>query len=304
MGVRRFGIQWDDLFEGGPVVGRRHGEGVARIRDGLGVDARWVSAPDDYALSRPSEYLLAFAAALPADVTLIWTGPSVLSSDVTLAEMLAFEEGLGRRVVFAENFPVNDLAMSDVLHLGPYPRRDPRLVAHLDEVYVNFMERPLASRIGLGVASAFWKETTHDRDEAWHRVVGEVPGLEPIALACRSWMDDPDPHPRLLALLDLAAGGGPGLREHLASGCRDGLAPAWQAELSPWLAQWEAEAHAMSLGLDVLEALGAGGASVREVWRSALGVAAGALVTAAGLRHPDGAVPGDAPRRRTHGRRP
>ena len=69
---------------------------------------------------------------------------------------------------------------------------------------------------------------------------------------------------------------GPVYASTFARGCRDGLAPAWPAELSTWLAQWEAEAHAMSLGLDVLEALGAGGASVREVWRAALGVAAGA----------------------------
>lgn len=269
MGIDRFGIQWDDLFEGGAEVGRRHGEGVARIRERLGAGTHWVAAPDDYALALPSEYLRAFAGSLPADVTITWTGPSVVSRALTLEALSAFESGLGRTVVFAENFPVNDLAMADVLHLGPYPHRDPRLVDHLVEVYVNFMERPLASRIGLGVAADFWKRSSAGRESDWKRRVDQVGGLEPIARACRSWLGEPEPDPWLLEALDGATRGRQDLRQHLARGCREGLLPDWEAELLPWLVQWEAEASAMTAALEVLDAANSGEASVRAVWRAA-----------------------------------
>ena len=42
--------------------------------------------------------------------------------------MRTFAGQLGRKPVFAENFPVNDGGMEGVLHIGPYPERSPGVV--------------------------------------------------------------------------------------------------------------------------------------------------------------------------------
>jgi hypothetical protein len=46
--------------------------------------------------------------------------------------------------------------MADVLHIGPYPARDPDVVPMIESTVVNFMQHPLASRIGLAAAERFW----------------------------------------------------------------------------------------------------------------------------------------------------
>jgi hypothetical protein len=44
-----------------------------------------------------------------------------------------------------------------------------------------------------------------------------------------------------------------GLRAYLEAGVRDGVPDDWMAEIEPWLVQWELEAQAMLMGLDILD---------------------------------------------------
>lgn len=242
IGVAGLAVAWDDVPGGGAVVGAEHGAAVARVFDRVGGD-RWFTCPVDYSAREPTEYLRAFADALPPEVAIVWTGTGIVSPTLTGTDASSLSGALGRDLMFGENFPVNDGGMAHVMHLGPYPTRDASFVAATTGAVVNFMHRPRASRLGLGVAAKFWRDPSGDRYAQWEEALGEFPGLEPLARACSSWVDDPEPDRRLLAMTNAE------LEQFLAGGCRNGLEPTLAAELEPWLAQWEAEAKAMQAAL-------------------------------------------------------
>jgi len=267
LGLRNLGIQWDDIPPGGGDLGRVHGRATAAAVRGLPDDVRWMTVGVDYATAHATDYLRGFTAELPAEVSVAWTGPAITSPEVPgpVAERLA--EELGRPLFFADNFPVNDLGMSPVLHLGPAPYRDAALRDVCAGVGFNFMSRPLASRIGLEVSARHWRDPHEDREAAWRDVVGRHPGLTPIARACRSWLTDPGPDPELLSWVPSAFAGDDRLPSFLAAGCRDDLDPAWQAELEPWLTAWEWEALVMNFAIHLVRGEGQGAAmGLGDVW--------------------------------------
>ena len=269
IGVRTFSVNWDDVPGEGAEIGAEHGRAVAAVSRRFGDDVRWLSCPVDYALAEPSEYLRAFAAALPADAGILWTGPAVVTPHLDEQRTAAFVDAVDRPVYFGENYPVNDVFMSEVLHIGPYPQRDVGAADRVRGVFVNFMEHPLASRIGLACAARFWRDPTADREAAWRDVTGEIDGLRPLALACWSWVASPSPHPELLTFARTALEGDPRLGNFLRAGCREGLDPALAAEVEPWLAQWDLEAAAMLAALKMLDNWSAHGKppSLATAWK-------------------------------------
>jgi len=252
IGVRGLAVAWDDVPGEGAAVGASHGAAVAAAFERIGTDARWFTCPVDYAARTPTTYLRAFADALPPEVDIVWTGPGIVSPTLTGTDATQLSEALGRPLLFGENFPVNDGGMEQVLHLGPYPSRDASFVAATSGAVVNFMHRPRASRIGLAVAARFWRNPTEDRYTAWEAALAEFPGLEPLARACSSWVDNAEPDRRLSEWANAARAGNKRLEAFLAGGCRADLDPVLAAEVEPWLAQWEAEASAMQAALWLL----------------------------------------------------
>jgi hyaluronoglucosaminidase len=246
VGVRSLGVYWDDVPPGGADLGRSHGAGVAAAMRGLPDDVRWLTCGTDYATAHVTDYLSGFAAALPAEVAIAWTGPGVTSPEVPAAVAGQLTERLGHPLLFCDNWPVNDLGMSAVLHLGPMPARDPALRAVVAGAGFNMMSLPLASRVGLELAARHWRDPAEDRELAWRQVVGAVPGLLPLARACRSWLTEPGPAADLVEEMHAALAGDDRLLAFLDAGCRAGLPPDWAAELEPWLAAWEAEARVIA----------------------------------------------------------
>lgn len=253
MGASLLGVGWDDVPPGGADLGRRHGAAVAAAVASVGSDVTWVTCPTDYATTGATSYLQAFADALPPEAEVLWNGPSIVSKHVSADEARAVGEVFGRKPLFSDQYPVNDGGMMGMLHIGPYPRRDPELHTEVSGVVLNFMSKPLASRVGLGAALGWWRDPAGDREQHWKAILAEFAGLEPLARACRMWLDDPGPDRELLAWADAAFDGDTRLRDFLDAGCRDGLDPALAEELEPWLAQWETEAATMRLALGLLE---------------------------------------------------
>lgn len=243
LGVRSLGVYWDDVAPGGEELGRAHARGVAAAVAGLPDDVRWMTCGTDYATSYVTPYLRGFAEELPAGIPLAWTGPDVTSPVVTAQLARELTAGLGRPLLLCDNWPVNDLGMSSQLHLGPAPYREPDLREAVAGVGFNAMRLPLASRVPLALGVRHWQCPEEDREAAWREVVTSVPGLLPLARACRSWVDAPGPDPELLGWLD---SGDARLLGFLEAGCRQGLAPELATELEPWLASWEAEAAVMA----------------------------------------------------------
>jgi hyaluronoglucosaminidase len=276
LGADVLGIAWDDVPPGGADLGAVHGQAVAAAVAALDDGVRWITCPTDYATAQATPYLEAYAGAVPTGVEIMWTGPSIVSPSVSVAGARAMAEVLGRPPLFAENFPVNDGAMSDVLHLGPYPARPADLPAATSGAFCNLMPRSRASYLGLALAARFWTDPSSDREAAWREVVAEIPGLEPLARASRTWACDPEIDAELTAWADAAIasdGADTRLRDYLVAGCRNGLDPRLAAELEPWLDQWDAESQAMQLALQLLSARPARPADLAfvtsELWRRA-----------------------------------
>jgi hyaluronoglucosaminidase len=275
LGATVLAIAFDDVPPGGAELGDVHGRAVAAAVGGVGDDIAWVTCPTDYATPVATPYLEAYVSRLPAGVEVMWTGPSIVTPRLTGADARRVSEPLGRPLLFAENFPVNDGAMSGVLHLGPYPDRTPDVVDATSGVFCNLMPRARASRVGLAVASAFWRDPGGDREQAWRDALTELPALVPLAQASRAWAGDghgldPDLHAWADAAL---AGDDSALTAYLQAGCRQGLDPALAEEIEPWLTQWDAESHAMQFALQLLRAAPDRPAEiafvVSELWRRA-----------------------------------
>jgi hypothetical protein len=245
LGTPLLSVAWDDIPGTGAELGEAHGRAITHAMAEVGDDTRWMAVPIDYATPVVTPYLQAFSDALPDGVDIAWTGPGIVSPHVTGADARRLAEELGRPLLFAENFPVNDGPMSGVLHLGPYPERDPALVDEVSGVFCNFMpNKPIASRIGLGCAAAWWNDPSSDREATWTTILKEFDGIEPLARACRSWVTTPSPDQELVEMANDGR-----LLAFLITGCRDGLDPALEAECEPWLDQWEWEGMAMQVAL-------------------------------------------------------
>lgn len=256
IGAAGVAVVWDDVPGEGPAVGAMHGRAVADAIERVGADrAHWVTCPVDYALDVPTGYFTAFVEALPPSVGVAWTGPAIVSPWVDGGHARRLADASGHGMFFGENYPVNDGGMAQVLHLGPYPPRGADLVDQSAGVLVNFMHLPRASRIGLATAARFWRNPGGDRRADWNAVLDEFPGIEPLARACSSWLDDPGPDPELLGWAEAAKGGDTtALRSYLEAGCRAGIEDeALAAEVEPWAAQWDLEAGAMLAALHLLE---------------------------------------------------
>jgi hypothetical protein len=243
LGVRSLGVYWDDVPPGGEELGRSHGKGVAAAIRALPNDIRWSTVGTDYATSKVTAYLAGFAAALPSEVAIAWTGPSITSPEVPAAVASELAEALGHPLLFCDNWPVNDLGMSPVLHLGPAPYREAALREAVAGAGFNMMSLPLASRPALELAARHWRDPHEDREQAWSEVVGRYPGLTPLARSCRSWLTDPGPDPELVSWIGPALQGDGRLLSFFDAGCRADLPLDWQTELESWLTSWEAEAQ-------------------------------------------------------------
>lgn len=246
LGIDSLGVAFDDVPRGGVELGQSHGRAVAAACS-LGV--RISACPVDYAVRTATPYLRGFCDELPPEVDLFWTGPAIVSPTITASDVSTLKADLGgRTLVLADNAPVNDGAMSGVLHLGPYPARDPEIPLLTGGLLLNLMPLPLASRVGVECGLRWWQDPQGDRAEQWSAVLTDFPGLLPLARSCRSWLTDPGPDAELRTW---ALAADPRLEQWLAQGCRTDLPADWQEELAPWLTAWELMAFALPFLMDL-----------------------------------------------------
>lgn len=148
-GVRTFAVLFDDIPSRleHPADRRRFGNSLARAQGAWLAairarqpsawrDVEWWLCPSYYSpdprLARAfgafePEFLETLAAALPQEVACLWTGPAIVPERITLGHVRAVAARLRHRLILWDNYPVNDLAMRDELHIGPLAGRDPRL---------------------------------------------------------------------------------------------------------------------------------------------------------------------------------
>jgi hyaluronoglucosaminidase len=247
-------------------------------------DASLTLCPTEYVGTHPSPYLGALGAGLPADIDVMWTGPTVCSPTLSADDARGWTEALGgHRTIVWDNTPVNDATMVNELHLGPYLGREPGLADLVGGVLCNPMTQERASLVQLATAMDFLRDPDgYDASRSWADACEDVGGqhAEPLAVLARACADGPLIEPGRLALtamVDRLADALPGAcwveaAAPLAAELRAARAlPATFAadsELAPWAAAAAAHATAGLAALRLIQqstpvaASGADGARV------------------------------------------
>ena len=178
----------------------------ARLRTAR-ADVEMAICPTEYVGTRPSPYLAVLGEALPAEVDVMWTGPTVCSPAINADDALAWVDALGdHRVLLWDNYPVNDAPMANSLHLGPYRGRDAKLVDVIAGVLCNPMTQPHASLLALSTAMEFLAAPDdYDEAAAWKRAIDDVGGdrAQPLAVLARACADSALAEPSELDLVAL-----------------------------------------------------------------------------------------------------
>ena len=205
--LRDAGVDWfllllDDIPMQ-PGLAPRQAALVTWLHEALG-GAALTMCPTEYVGTHPSPYLAELGAGMPADVDVMWTGPTVCSPHLRAADADGWTKALGdRRVVVWDNYPVNDALMTASLHLGPYSGRDPDLAGVVGGVLCNPMTQAHASQIALATAMDFLSDPDgYDAGASWARAIGGVGGdrAAPLAVLARACADSPIAGPDTLDL--------------------------------------------------------------------------------------------------------
>ncbi|HXG49904.1 MAG TPA: beta-N-acetylglucosaminidase domain-containing protein [candidate division Zixibacteria bacterium] len=182
------------------------------------------------------DFLPILADYLPPQVACLWTGPRVVPRTITYAHARRVAQTIAHPLILWDNYPVNDLSMSEELHLGPLRGRDPRLPRAARGYLNNPLLQETLSFIPLATCFDYARRpSAYEPESSWRRAVIEKFGEEalPHWLAIRRFCD------RSRAARERKQGFRPGPRERAR--LRDALDYAarhrsekWFRELRPW----------------------------------------------------------------------
>ena len=179
---------------------------------------------------------------LPESVACLWTGPAIVPRRISLAHARKVAHQMKHPLILWDNYPVNDLSMSDEMHLAPLTGRDPRL----PEVVYGYLNNPLMqerlSLIPLATCFDYSRDpAAYDPEKSWTEAVRELHGSSAIPhwRAIRDFCERMDRsrgdgRPAALARGKLRA---------LQEACRyvsRNRGRRWAEEFRPWLARLEA----------------------------------------------------------------
>jgi hypothetical protein len=128
------------------------------------------------------KFLESLASTLPAQVACFWTGPSVVSKTITLAHVRGIANRLRHPLILWDNYPVNDLSMSDELHIGPLRGRDPRL----PQAVYGYLNNPLLQEeLGFAPLATCFDYARAPRsyrpEVSWSRNISQLFGANTLA---------------------------------------------------------------------------------------------------------------------------
>jgi hyaluronoglucosaminidase len=150
---------------------------TSHVFDGLPAGARLVVCPTVYWGRGTEPYLAALGQGLDPRIDILWTGRAVCSPTLDLDDAVVFTRTTHRPPTYWDNYPVNDVAMSYELHIGPYRGRDPLLWRAATGILANGMELFEASLIPFATIADFLADPQgYDPEASWRRAMADVVG--------------------------------------------------------------------------------------------------------------------------------
>lgn len=208
-----------------------------------------ITVPTEYDGTRATDYKTTLASALSPDITVMWTGPLVVSPTLRTGQAREAARRYAHPVLIWDNYPVNDYTPGNLL-LGPYVGRDSGVPGAVAGITANPMNQATASVPALFSLAAYaW------HPEAYRPTAALDAGLQLLAAgdrraltALRAFADlnhasriDTTKAPKLAALIEAYRRGAPdarkALRAHLTTlaSARDTVPPALRTSAAPWL---------------------------------------------------------------------
>lgn len=119
-------------------------------------------------------FLETLAEHLPQTVACFWTGPAVVSNKISIAHVRKVAKRLKHRLILWDNYPVNDLSMSQEMHLSPLTGRDPRLPERVHGYLNNPLLQEALSFIPLATCFDYAADpAAYNPKKSWNRVIAE-----------------------------------------------------------------------------------------------------------------------------------
>ena len=194
IGVRSFGLLLDDIpdtlkhEEDRAVYGElvnAHTDLIYRYRDALvSIDPalKLTVCPTLYHGRGDEYYIAKLGSRIPPEVSVFWTGRDICSRELTADDARRFLESARRRPLYWDNYPVNDEAMKNEMHLSPVVNRDPELWRCAQGVVFNCMEYAECSKIPLiSGADYLWQGERYDPEASFEAAVLQTVGPDRAA---------------------------------------------------------------------------------------------------------------------------
>src|SRR5699024_8551157 len=138
---------------------------------------RLITVPTDYAGNGTTDYREQFADMLGDDTIVMWTGPKVVSEQITSEGTEKVWDIFQHDLLLWDNYPVNDYDRNS-LFLGPLVKRDANLTEHgVVGLTSNPMNEAEASKIPLyTIADYTWNPADYKPKKSWERSIQSFGG--------------------------------------------------------------------------------------------------------------------------------
>lgn len=189
IGIRHFGLLLDDIEEDlvYPEDKELYGETVNAHIDLINryhasvseIDpaVRLTICPTVYHGKGNEYYITKLGQNISPLVSVFWTGRDICSREITSPEAMKFIEHTRHKPLYWDNYPVNDCAMFNEMHIYPIIGRDPDLYKYSEGIIANCMEYAECSKIPLiTIADYLWDSENYNHTESWENAVRQIVG--------------------------------------------------------------------------------------------------------------------------------
>jgi hyaluronoglucosaminidase len=184
LGSTHFGMLWDDI-----AWEMQHDSDIARYASTAAAHADFTNrvwkkliaynekakltvCPMSYSGRGNEPYVVDLGRELHSRINLMWTGRSICSEYLDIADAVVFERNALRPALYWDNFPVNDGGLQGNLYIGPLRGREKGLHKYSSGLLSNPMLQFEASLIPISTIGEYlWDTEGYNPEEAWERAL-------------------------------------------------------------------------------------------------------------------------------------
>jgi hyaluronoglucosaminidase len=201
LGSTHFGMLWDDIAwemqhdsdnARYASIAAAHADFTNRVWTKLiayNEKAQLTVCPMHYAGRGNEPYVVDLGRELMSRINLMWTGRSICSEYLDIADAVIFERSALRPPLYWDNFPVNDGGMQVNLYIGPVRGREKGLHKYAAGLLSNPMLQFEASQIPISTIGEYlWDTENYNPGQAWERALLQLMPHEADRAALRHFL--------------------------------------------------------------------------------------------------------------------